>query len=53
MSRIESRINSRAPEFRDNTAHMQGLVDDILVPAGLDKGYAGRFGSGIHGHFLG
>ncbi len=29
MSRIESRINSRSEEFLANTAHMQGLVDDL------------------------
>ena len=29
MSRVESRINSRSEEFLANTAHMQGLVDDL------------------------
>jgi 3-methylcrotonyl-CoA carboxylase beta subunit len=29
MSRIESRIDARAEDFRANSAHMQGLVDDL------------------------
>jgi 3-methylcrotonyl-CoA carboxylase beta subunit len=31
MSRIETRVNSRLPEFQANAAHMQGLVDDLTA----------------------
>ena len=31
MSRIETRVNSRSPEFQANVAHMQGLVNDLLA----------------------
>jgi 3-methylcrotonyl-CoA carboxylase beta subunit len=31
MSRIETRVNARTPEFQANTAKMQVLVDDLLA----------------------
>jgi 3-methylcrotonyl-CoA carboxylase beta subunit len=44
MSRIESRINPRAEDFRANSAHMQGLVDDLQARVNkIRQGGGGKY----------